>query len=577
MKKIWFKSAILALAGLSTTSCGDFLDIYPLTMVYEDNFWTEKADVDQILAGCYTRMQDDDFMRRLFIWGEVRSDNVIANIGSPKYNNTSPEAYLSVENLLSTNTYTDWSSFYSVIDRCNLIIERAPQVAAVDPSFLESDVNATIAEASALRALCYFYLVRTFNDVPYYTNAITNDEQPLALPATSGDVIIRNLIADLEGVYSYALTAWPSQSGVEGNVSAFRITQWAIFSLLADMNLWIGNYTAAADYAQRVIKYKTESFEGSYPSTYMVNGYPLFPDNDGVSLSRGYAFNQLFGTGGSPESIFELYFSDRTDDNTKSNVMVRAFYYNFIQEGNTWAQFEPGYFTPTDALERAASNGDTEIFPTSSDSRIRESLYLDPLSSGTSDDSYRMGKYIFTSVTLSSDNSQAVYGGRTEKNAANWIFYRVSDMMLIRAEALIYQMSGDGSEHDDELGSEAFDLIKAVADRSAPRATGSGLVYSNYSTKNSLIELLFAERRREFLFEGKRWFDLVRRSRRDGNTDYLVNQVRSKFSSTTSISKFGNFNAIYWPYNYDELRVNPNLVQNPAYPETSGDSYESTR
>ena len=102
-------------------------------------------------------------------------------------------------------------------------------------------------------------------------------------------------------------------------------------------------------------------------------------------------------------------------------------------------------------------------------------------------------------------------------------------------------------------------------------------MYSNYSTKSSLIELLFAERRREFLFEGKRWFDLVRRSRRDGNTDYLVNQVRSKFSSTTSISKFGNFNAIYWPYNYDELRVNPNLVQNPAYPETSGDSYESTR
>ena len=35
MKKIWFKSAFLAMVGMSMTSCGDFLDIYPLTMVYE--------------------------------------------------------------------------------------------------------------------------------------------------------------------------------------------------------------------------------------------------------------------------------------------------------------------------------------------------------------------------------------------------------------------------------------------------------------------------------------------------------------------------------------------------------------
>ena len=54
------KSAFLAMVGMSMTSCGDFLDIYPLTMVYEDNYWNEKNDVDQIVTGCYTRMQDDD-------------------------------------------------------------------------------------------------------------------------------------------------------------------------------------------------------------------------------------------------------------------------------------------------------------------------------------------------------------------------------------------------------------------------------------------------------------------------------------------------------------------------------------
>ena len=32
MKKIWFKSAFLAMVGMSMTSCGDFLDIYPWCM-----------------------------------------------------------------------------------------------------------------------------------------------------------------------------------------------------------------------------------------------------------------------------------------------------------------------------------------------------------------------------------------------------------------------------------------------------------------------------------------------------------------------------------------------------------------
>ena len=139
MKKIWFKSVCLALAGLSVASCGDYLQIYPLTMVYEDNYWNEKNDVDQIVAGCYTRMQDDDFMRRVFLWGEVRSDNVIysgAKLRNP--NVESDEAKFVNENILSTNVYTSWAPFYSVIDRCNLVIEKVPEVAAADPSYLES-------------------------------------------------------------------------------------------------------------------------------------------------------------------------------------------------------------------------------------------------------------------------------------------------------------------------------------------------------------------------------------------------------------------------------------------------------
>jgi hypothetical protein len=94
-----------------------------------------------------------------------------------------------------------------------------------------------------------------------------------------------------------------------------------------------------------------------------------------------------------------------------------------------------------------------------------------------------------------------------------------------------------------------------------------------------LIQLLYAERRREFLFEGKRWFDLVRWARHEGTTERLAEFVSKKFTTGSSGNAVGNLrnNAMrmYWPYNYDEMKVNKNLIPNPAYPEIT-DSYEST-
>ena len=571
MKNMGLKSAIVALAGMSFVSCGDFLEIYPLTMVYEDNYWNEKADVDQIVTGCYTRMQDDDFMRRVFIWGEVRSDNIGAGNNDVTYKVDWDEAKILDEDLLSTNKYTDWSPFYSVIDRCNLVIERAPQVAEMDPSYTESDVRATIAEVSALRALCYFYLVRTFKDVPYYTHAITNDEQPLNLPVTKGDDVLRALIQDLANVYPSALKAWPAVDGKDKSYG--RITQDAILALMADMSLWIGDYSAAERYAGEVIEHKLETFKNKYSSLYLTNGYPLVPDLGVGMMGRGVGYNMNFGgEGGGPESIFELEFTDNPDDNTKGNVMVTGLYYRFYAEPNQ--PIGCGTYAPAQSLWTVWSSSSSGLFD-AGDVR-RWSIYVDNATEARS--SY-MAKYACSNITMTTTYSPDNYMGRsTKKNGANWIFYRVSDMMLIKAEALLYRMGDDlADERNDSIARAAFELIQAVSNRSLD----DGLPpYSptNYN-KASLIDLLFNERRREFLFEGKRWFDLVRRAHHEGdNTSYLVQQVQEKYgdNANTVTGKLRNYNAVYWPYNYDEVRVNENLHQNPAYPDSDNSSFETT-
>jgi hypothetical protein len=80
-------------------------------------------------------------------------------------------------------------------------------------------------------------------------------------------------------------------------------------------------------------------------------------------------------------------------------------------------------------------------------------------------------------------------------------------------------------------------------------------------------ELLLEERQREFMFEGKRWFDLVRVARRDGNNNRLISLASRKYIENVNAIKIklADPNIIYFPYAKSELKVNPLLVQNPAF------------
>ena len=57
----------LAGGGWMGVSCSDFLEIKPQSEIILEDFWSEKADVDNIVAGCYSRMQYDDIVRRLIV------------------------------------------------------------------------------------------------------------------------------------------------------------------------------------------------------------------------------------------------------------------------------------------------------------------------------------------------------------------------------------------------------------------------------------------------------------------------------------------------------------------------------
>ena len=595
MKRIhyYIVCAFSAVCGLS--ACSDFLEIEPQNEIILEKFWNEKADVDAIIGGCYSGLQDDNVIKRMMVWGEFRSDNI--GPGSNVQNDGNLEKILK-ENIDAKNSYTNWENFYSVINRCNTVIKYAPGVAAIDPAYTESELQANIAEMVALRSLSYFYLIRAFRDVPFSREPYIDDDQTMDLPATKFDNVLDSLIYDLESVKNNAVKRYPVTKEL---YQTGRITQDAIHALLCELYLWKKDYENCVRYADLVIASKKAIYEEnrkkrtsssalqtSNEVEERFNGFPLAVN----STSQNYfgdAYTTLFGSDRSnieevnQEIIFQLVFDDDPQGSgMPANGAVNDFYGN--------SRSTTGLVAPSDYIysQIEASGTDRKVFADKNkmyDSRIYSNCRYMGSSSGSSSKS--INKYTTSSIDIYSAGSapEASYGSKysEKQNGSNWVIYRLTDIMLLKAEALT-QMMREGSdesasEYNRNLLDRAFTLVNAINKRSICQTLLTDtLVRTNYTSKGDMENLVYQERQRELMFEGKRWFDLVRISQRTGNTQTLAAAALQKATTGAGLisNHLAKMDAIYWPYNYDEMKVNLHLIQNPAFGSGEDQSYEKT-
>ena len=110
--------------------------------------------------------------------------------------------------------------------------------------------------------------------------------------------------------------------------------------------------------------------------------------------------------------------------------------------------------------------------------------------------------------------------------------------------------------------------------RSNPELTNGELKLETYNSKLEMEKLLLRERQRELMFEGNRWFDLMRLARRADSPAPLLNYVAKKYAGNASVqsSKMSVMDALYLPIHTDELKANTALIQNPFY-EIESDTY----
>lgn len=592
--------ALLTAGSFALSSCEDYLTITPTDRIVEEEFWEDKNDLQNALTACYMRMIQTDMMEKYILWGEVRSDNFELTTGVTRTNITN----MMNANLMSTNNIVTWTCFYNLINYCNKILTHGPEIVEKDESFSNGDWQPMRAEAITLRALAHYYLVRTFGEVPYVTIEYNNDNQDFLLPQSTQIEVLDNIINDLESVKDLAMVDYGNTVDNKG-----RITRKAVYALLADVYLWRASYkegnsevagqsanTAKDDYnkcveyCDYVINTMTDDYIESLNKSGVILGgvtkedvklEDLFIQNVstnskiGMATSSQTAYNAIFGSGNSRESIFELQF----DGTVNINSMELDYFWNAKDS-------KAGIMECASALVSAVETNPSTAIPASIFTKTDYRRWETARFSGASQNEYPLAKYNYTRIsqyngTMSSgmrDNTLTTFtmegALQGTQNSANWIVYRLSDVVLMKAEALT-QVS-----EDEESLNEPFKLVREVFKRSNPYAyqnatsSGDSLRFDNYSTKESMTQLILNERQREFIGEGKRWYDLVRYAQRDGNTVNMLKFLSRKFTDNQNAikAKLASMKSLFCPIHTDEIKNNSLLHQNEVWGTTENTS-----
>lgn len=581
MKKINIYKTLLvsacAFITLGTTSCDDFLTIYPSNEITEEQFWEDRTDLESGIRGCWKQFISQDIMERMVVWGECRSDNF--DLMTESWDDMKD---LMNANLLETNSLFNWSAFYKTINFCNKVLQYGPLVVERDKSFTSEDWKPVEAEMKALRALNYFYLVRTFREIPFEFNPIgsEHDVKEHSGRQFMAEVVLDSIINDVEAVKDNGMRQYTNELDNKG-----RFTRESIYTLLADMYLWRAAKNASPDSVakygsksqddyQKVIEYcdavldmymerydRDNPMGGGTSSENNENPYHLIRmnANGGTQDVVDDVYDEIFVQKNSRESILELQFDGSTNSNT---CLYNYRDYNglYRHRDNNTGLLQAS--APCQTVTRNIDN--TSGLFSQSDIRRWQSLVYTEAGQRV----YSIGKYTYQSITHDNleDNSEGTENAfiPTGSFRSNWIIYRLSDVLLMKAEA-ITRLDAPTTEQLQD----AFNCVTMILYRSNPSVTTDRdkLSFTDYQEPSQLFDLVMRERRREFFGEGKRWFDLVRMAEHDGTTTNMLTLLLTKYATNTNAvrAKLASMNSLYSPVYENELKVNPNLHQNPAW------------
>ncbi|MBB2952997.1 MULTISPECIES: RagB/SusD family nutrient uptake outer membrane protein [Sphingobacterium] len=398
MKRTLIYTLLLG-ASLSLSSCGkDFLNITQIDRLTGNNYWTNKGDVDQYMGGIYSTFREATMTNIFF---PASGDLRCAPISRTSATSGPGRDYISLLRQNNLNMLfarqadfsyfgfpqiTKWNEFYKMVQNSNIVIY---QLENKDMPFLsEAQKNAYKAEAIFMRSLAYFFMVRLYGDIPYYTTVNTDP-----LPRTNMLTVLKNISADLDA--SYKELPWTYD---DPSVVAVKAMRGSAIALNMHINMWIAGFT--------------NEDKAPYYEKVAAQGKELMEENEGAYALLELSRTREIFKGRTKEGLFEIV----QNFNYGESFHLSASYSDYVLHAPNKVTEKSYIYYESKFMEK--------MYPPS-EQDLRKTFWFDEDIYATNGD-FQCLKFANVFMEEGEDNNPD----------DNQMIFRYSDPILLRAEAL---------------------------------------------------------------------------------------------------------------------------------------------
>lgn len=533
---------------MSFNSC-NMLDLAPEDYYGEGNFWNNEAQVEGFVTGLHVRYRSNAAFS-CYNFGEFRSGMLRDGMATTGESLQAPEV---INNNLTPQIagMSNWANFYNEIIQINILIEKLES--GLD--FLgQKKSNFYLAQAYGLRALYYSHLVRSYAGVPIVKEPIllngfenTSDlYTPRATEEESLDFIKEDinkseeLFSDDEFTLKQERSIW---------------SKAATLMLKAEMYLWSGNVER----------------EGVKPTTEKADAQIALDALNEIQASGKFRlqskFKDVFSykNKGNDEIIFAVrYKLDEASNNFVNFVYAKSVFSGSFTDSTGVTTYEDPLDLRGKGILRYEYRSD--IFQQFDDSDSRKRFtFFDFYSLKKDDEGNVIDKDDETKILVDKDGNKVSEGNPlilkrglamskfigTINTAGerelvdDYVVYRYADLLLLKAEA----KNCLGLDPSVEIN-----LIRERAYTGDENPTADYPAHSNMGYDTN-AEAIFNERTKEFIAEGKRWYDARRLHTQDG----------MPFVFSKNILSIDEKYKLLFPINSDVIAKDPTVEQNPGY------------
>ena len=544
MKRFIPLMVVAAMCGGAMTSCEDMMDMKSGAYVFDDGNGLDSANDSLYSAmGILTQMQK--IGERYVLLGELRGD--LADVTG---HSTVSMQEVSAFATTAGNDYSSRRDYYAIINNCNYALAR------MDTTVTEHLNRVMVPEYVAIktmRAWTYLQMGLTFGRVQWIDRPILSlEDSEMDYPVVGLDELVDKLIADLE---RYAANTVPDYGSVDMLNSRNFFIEPRV--LLGDLYLMCNRYHDAArmyyDYIRNHQVCLISAFCNSWATSQAM-------EVKGADFLSSYV----------NEVVMEIPYSSETKKyhpdlinltyNAEPKIVAAPWW---IQELASASHFHIDNWGATTVSGFLEGDLRGQFISSTGKDKVAVSLGDVALAGNAGEASGLITKFYNTAITgemTNPDNALASGAYQIELPVYRYphLYLRYAEAVNrmgkptlafavlkygLRPDVVADETKVDPSELEDGLAYTNFSGSFFESNRgTASRGRGLGVdlsqstyVLPEFETEQELMEWIEDEIVREMaaetMFEGNRFFDLMRISRHRGGNEYFADKVSRRFSN----------------------------------------------